>query len=241
MAGPTGLEPAFSCVTGRRRLQLFHDPTAEAGRLERPSGFPRARPPTGCLAIGLTLPYGAGGGSRSRGLELGKLALYRLSYTRERVMGLEPIWNSLEGCRLTSSARPAFPHQLSPPIRSSPPFVCLPTLLLRPWLTAPWHHPGPLLVRRGQGVRPSSACADLAPDRRLLSRPPWHPADESNVAGKLRRPAWWIRTAGPWRPAEGSSLARKVLETSLPPRAPAKQKGRRNRCSCGLCPYLRVW
>ena len=28
MAGPTGLEPATSCVTGRRSNQLNYDPTA---------------------------------------------------------------------------------------------------------------------------------------------------------------------------------------------------------------------
>src|SRR5206468_9422654 len=41
MAGPTGLEPATSCVTGRRSNQLNYDPTAFFRTQKRQSNAPR--------------------------------------------------------------------------------------------------------------------------------------------------------------------------------------------------------
>ena len=84
LAGPTGLEPAISCVTGRRDNQLHYGPTSEWHR--RPTG-PRA----GNEKLGLRFPPA----KLSQVCAPDHPGIFHLPATHLRS---DPLWNAVESC-----------------------------------------------------------------------------------------------------------------------------------------------
>ena len=193
----------------------------------------RARPPTECPTIRRRLP-GAGYRTRTPVDGLGSRCLATRSIPRSGPWESNP-----SGAAWKAAASPLGqtrdPSVVIGPIRS-PALSCVYVhrsctitdgVLAPPRTFASLPEGGGVLLRL-RLARPGSGPS-------TSDQPSLRPAEESNLASRLRRPSWWIRTAGRWHRVHESNAAAQVLEARLLPEHPAKQKGRRIFFACGLC------